>query len=214
MVRVIKHLILFLFSTLLLTGCETTKFSNNNKKISVDEIIENRKIKKNFTKQQLYDSYGFRYILDNPFTNKGLSKRILDKDVEIIWGPGGNIFYVFEGVSEPVDCGVFTCNQGNGYIVSWHNSLEKAIASAPEKKITQTQKPSQTSSSSSSNSTTNNSSSYYDNNKYLVCYGEMTKAHKARGFHDRNRLASIKVKETICKAYAKGEIDNYEGKGL
>ena len=42
----------------------------------------------------------------------------------------------------------------------------------------------------------------------------MTKAHKARGFHQKNRVTSIKVKETICKAYAKGEIYNYEGKGL
>ena len=49
--------------------------------------------------------------------------------------------------------------------------------------------------------------------KYAICYGEMTRAHKARGFHQSNRLTSIKVKETICTAYAKGEIDNYEGKG-
>lgn len=52
----------------------------------------------------------------------------------------------------------------------------------------------------------------YDSTKYLICYGEMTKAHKARGFHQRNRVASIEVKETVCKAYANGEIDNYEGK--
>ena len=50
--------------------------------------------------------------------------------------------------------------------------------------------------------------------KYLICYGEMTKAHKKRGFHDRNREASIKVKETVCRAYAKGDINDYEGKGL
>jgi hypothetical protein len=53
----------------------------------------------------------------------------------------------------------------------------------------------------------------YDNTKYLICYGEMTKAHKARGFHQSNRSASIAVKETVCKAYAEGEDLNYEGKG-
>mgnify|MGYP001248126640 CR=1 FL=1 len=59
-----------------------------------------------------------------------------------------------------------------------------------------------------------NSDAYsYDSTKYLICYGEITKAHKARGFHQRNRMASIKVKETVCKAYANGEINNYEGKG-
>jgi len=52
----------------------------------------------------------------------------------------------------------------------------------------------------------------YDSTKYAICYGEMTKAHKARGFHQRNRMASIEVKETVCKAYANGEITNYEGK--
>ena len=52
----------------------------------------------------------------------------------------------------------------------------------------------------------------YDFDKYAKCYGEMTKAHQARGFEQRNRLASIKVKETVCKLYANGEIDNYEGK--
>ena len=41
----------------------------------------------------------------------------------------------------------------------------------------------------------------------------MTKAHKARGFHQSNRSASILVKETVCKAYAEGEDLNYEGKG-
>ena len=52
----------------------------------------------------------------------------------------------------------------------------------------------------------------YDKTKYAICYGEMTAAHKARGFHQSNRSASIKVKETVCMAYAKGEINNYEGK--
>ena len=53
----------------------------------------------------------------------------------------------------------------------------------------------------------------YDATKYAICYGEMTKAHKARGFHQSNRSASILVKETVCKAYAEGEDLNYEGKG-
>ena len=52
----------------------------------------------------------------------------------------------------------------------------------------------------------------YDSTKYAICYGEMTKAHKARGFHQSNRSQSILVKETVCKAYANGEINDYEGK--
>ena len=52
----------------------------------------------------------------------------------------------------------------------------------------------------------------YDSTKYAICYGKMTKAHKARGFHQSNRSQSILVKETVCKAYANGEINDYEGK--
>ena len=48
--------------------------------------------------------------------------------------------------------------------------------------------------------------------RYWKCYGEMTNAHKARGFHQSNRNASINVKEAVCSAYAKGEELNYEGK--
>ena len=48
--------------------------------------------------------------------------------------------------------------------------------------------------------------------RYDKCYVEMTNAHKARGFHQSNRETSIRVKETVCKAYAKGEELNYEGK--
>ena len=54
--------------------------------------------------------------------------------------------------------------------------------------------------------------SIYDQ-RYDKCYVEMTNAHKARGFHQSNRSASILVKETVCKAYAEGEDLNYEGKG-
>lgn len=52
----------------------------------------------------------------------------------------------------------------------------------------------------------------YDSTKYAICYGEMTTAHKARGLHKSNRPLSIKIKETVCKAYANGEINSYEGK--
>ena len=52
----------------------------------------------------------------------------------------------------------------------------------------------------------------YDSAKYYKCYGEMTNAHKARGFHQSHRMMSIQIKETICTAYANGEDIDYEGK--
>ena len=62
------------------------------------------------------------------------------------------------------------------------------------------------------NSNVNSQTYGKDDNKYFICYGQMTKAHKARGFHQRNRAMSVKVKEEMCKLYADGKIDNYEGK--
>jgi len=67
-------------------------------------------------------------------------------------------------------------------------------------------------SNNNSNTIKTISGNNYDSNKYYKCYGEMTNAHKKRGFHDSNREASILTKETICKAYATGQIFNYEGK--
>jgi len=52
----------------------------------------------------------------------------------------------------------------------------------------------------------------FDDSRWWKCYGEITKAHKARGLHESNRELSIRIKETVCKAYAEGEELNYEGK--
>ena len=59
---------------------------------------------------------------------------------------------------------------------------------------------------------TENIEDSYDSDKYAICYGQMTKAHKKRGFHDSNRSQSISIKETVCKSFAKGDISSYEGK--
>ena len=37
---------------------------------------------------------------------------------------------------------------------------------------------------------------------YKICYGQLTKIHKANGLHKRDRVQSIKIKETMCKAQA------------
>ena len=48
-----------------------------------------------------------------------------------------------------------------------------------------------------------------DEDKYYACYGDMTKLYKANGLHERNRSASIEAKETICRAYSRGEQSSY-----
>ena len=192
--------------SLLITACASNQ-----------SIVSSGKIKTNMTKSELQNALVFSYPGDDPFLPGSGSAFMHDHDTEIIWGENRNTYYVFRFVSETVSCGVLLCKLGNGSLASWHNSFDDAKASLPKKELTQTQRLNQmpsTSASTTSQPNNSNSSSAYDDTKYLICYGEMTKAHKARGFHDRNREASIKVKETICKAYAKGEINNYEGKGL
>ena len=53
--------------------------------------------------------------------------------------------------------------------------------------------------------------SIYDQ-RYNKCYTEMTVAHSKRGLLKSNIELSVKVRNTVCKAYAKGEELNYEGK--
>ena len=48
--------------------------------------------------------------------------------------------------------------------------------------------------------------------RYNKCYTEMTVAHSRRGLLKSNIELSVNVRRGICKAYAKGEEINYEGK--
>ena len=187
---------------LLLSSCATT-----------DSIVSSGKIKKNISKSELSDAFITSYPGDDPLIPGSGSEFFSESNSEIIWGSSKNKFYVFKNVSEPVSCGIILCKNGNGTLESWHNSLNDARASLPKKLIKETQNSTSTTSSSTSSSSSSTSSNTYNETKYLICYGEMTKAHKKRGFHQSNRLASIKVKETVCKAYAKGDIYSYEGKG-
>jgi hypothetical protein len=38
--------------------------------------------------------------------------------------------------------------------------------------------------------------------KYAICYANITAAHKANGFHERNRRKSVQIKEELCKIAA------------
>jgi hypothetical protein len=48
--------------------------------------------------------------------------------------------------------------------------------------------------------------------RYDKCYTEMTVAHSRRGLLKSNIELSVNIRRGICKAYAKGEELNYEGK--
>jgi hypothetical protein len=41
-----------------------------------------------------------------------------------------------------------------------------------------------------------------DTDKYAICYGNVTAAHKANGFHERNRKKSVQIKQELCKIAA------------
>ena len=50
------------------------------------------------------------------------------------------------------------------------------------------------------------------NQKYVICYGQMTNEHKRSGLDKSNRMESIKIKEKTCEDYAEGRIFYYPGK--
>ena len=79
--------------------------------------------------------------------------------------------------------------------------------------LSQINETSKDSSSSTNTTTSKPKPSKYgeigDNNKYLICYGEMTELYKHNGLHERNRSASIEAKETICRSYSRGEHEDF-----
>lgn len=151
------------------------------------------------SKEDLRSVFLTSYPGEDPTLPGAGSEYFSNASKEIIWGKNKKQFYVFKNVSNPMSCGVFLCSLGNGTLDAWFYTLAAAREEVGKKNT------------SSNKSNVIKKSNSYDNDKYLICYGKMTKAHKARGFHQNNRAMSIKVKETVCGAYARGEIDSYEG---
>ena len=106
------------------------------------------------------------------------------------------------------------CKMKNGSTYSTYKkcAYEEEITKKEYDQLNSISTTTNTKKSTTTNTKKSSSVEWYDENKYAICYGEMTKAHKKRGYHDSNRVQSIKVKETVCKAFAKGDINDYEGK--
>ena len=114
-----KNFLRILVLGLLLSGCSTTS-----------SVVSGDTLKINMSKYELNEKFFMLYPGDDPFVYGGGSELYSDINKEIIWGANKNQFYVFRGVSEPVNCGIIMCNKiGNGTLESWHNTLESARAS-------------------------------------------------------------------------------------
>ena len=101
---------------LLLVGCSTT-----------NSVISENKLKKDMTKYELNSMYFLMDPFADPFVYGAGSEFYSDINKEIIWGMDKSLFYVFRGVSKPVDCGILMCNkQGNGTLESLHYTLNEA----------------------------------------------------------------------------------------
>ena len=108
MIRIIQIIIL----SILVSGCATT-----------DTILSENKLKTNMSKSEFEDVFIASYVYDDPLIPGSGSEFYPDNDVEIIWAKSKKLFYVFENVFEPITCGMFMCNIGNGNLSSWHEDL-------------------------------------------------------------------------------------------
>ena len=101
---------------LLLVGCSTTS-----------SVVSTDKLKQDMTKSELNELFLMMMPYSDPFVYGAGSEFYSDINKEIIWGADKSLFYVFRGVSQPVDCGIIMCNkQGNGTLESWHYTLNDA----------------------------------------------------------------------------------------
>ena len=82
----------------------------------------------------------------------------------------------------------------SGYIKSGEGCIKKATE--------QVKKTSSNSDTSKVKSASKPDRWWEKTDKYAICYGRVTQAHKDNGLHDRNRDMSIKMKKEICKIAA------------
>ena len=108
MIKIIQIIIL----SILVSSCVTT-----------DQIISSNKLKVNLSKSKFEDVFYNSSIFEDPLFPGSGSEFYPDNDVEIIWAKSKKLFYVFENVFEPITCGIFMCNIGNGNLSSWHEDL-------------------------------------------------------------------------------------------
>ena len=108
MIKIIQIIIL----SILVSSCVTT-----------DQIISSNKLKVDLSKSEFEDVFYNSSIFEDPLIPGSGSEFYPDNDVEIIWAKSKKLFYVFENVFEPITCGIFMCNIGNGNLSSWHEGL-------------------------------------------------------------------------------------------
>ena len=81
--------------------------------------------------------------------------------------------------------------------------LSDTEVSFSDKKISSTSKQISSSQTSSEVKSDSESDRWWEKtDKYAICYGRVTQAHKDNGLHDRNRDKSIQMKKELCKIAA------------
>ena len=109
------ELFLVLIFALFLSNCSTGT-----------SVVSSGSVYEGMSKQQLRNKLFSTYPGDDPFLTNSKKEFRRNEKIEIIWGTSNNVFYVFENVTSSIDCGLFTCNYGNGQLKSWHYSLNAA----------------------------------------------------------------------------------------
>ena len=118
----VKSILLMSVITLLV-GCATGT-----------SVVQKGEVYKGMSKDNLRDVLFKAYPGDDPFLSGSFTEYNSNNKIEIVSGSSKNVFYIFENTNQPVKCGMFLCDYGNGILKSWHYSLADARL-LPKKQI-------------------------------------------------------------------------------
>ena len=110
----VKNFIL-IFSLIFLFSCTTG-----------EKLISSGEIQKGLSKKDMRGKFMSSKLSEDPFLPEGGRLYFKDTRTEIIYPSSKSYFYIFTNVSQPMKCGNWACDLGNGYYDTWHVSIPAA----------------------------------------------------------------------------------------
>jgi S1-C subfamily serine protease len=111
-----QFLLLLVF--LILVSCATAS-----------SLVQSGQVTPGMSKNSLRQLFLQTPISDDPFLTQSFRKYYSNSNEEIIAGSNKSMYYVFKDVTVPIQCGTWTCNNGNGRFVKVFYSLTDATNS-------------------------------------------------------------------------------------
>ena len=97
-------------------------------------IVQSGKLQNGMSKNSMRNLFLTTSLGDDPFIYQAFRKYYSDTKEEILAGSNRNMYYVFENVNVPAQCGVWSCNYGDGRYVKVFYIFQDAVDSLKIKK--------------------------------------------------------------------------------